>query len=60
MTGNSCCIYAVVNYRLSKYFIKFLRTQCGTAKGIATIKETANYKITQAVDAIWAPGTDFS
>ena len=36
------------------------RTSSGTAKAIATFKETGNYKIPQAVGAIWAPGTDFS
>ena len=48
------------HYRLSKYFIKFPRTPSGTAKAIATFKETTNCKIPQAVGAIWAPGTDFS
>ena len=48
------------HYRLSKYFIKFPRTSSGTAKAIATFKETTNCKIPQAVGAIWAPGTDFS
>ena len=44
----------------SKYFIKFPRISSGTAKAIATFKETTNCKIPQAVGAIWAPGTDFS
>ena len=48
------------HYRLSKHFIKFPRTSSGTAKAIATFKETTNCKIPQAVSAIWAPGTDFS
>ena len=48
------------HYRLSKYFIKFPRTSSGTAKAIATFKETTNYKIPQAIVAIWVPGTDFS
>ena len=48
------------HYRLSKYFIKFQRTLSGTAKAIATFKETTNCKIRQAAGAIWAPGTDFS
>ena len=48
------------HYRLLKNFIKFPRTPSGKAKAIATFKETTNYKILQAVDAIWAPGTDFS
>ena len=47
------------HYRLSKYFIEFPRTSSGTAKAIATFKETTNCKIPQAVGAIWAPGTDF-
>ena len=34
--------------RLSKYFIKFSRTPGGTAKAIATFKETTNCKIPQA------------
>ena len=38
--------------RLSKYFIKFPRTPSGTAKAIATFKETTNCKIPQAVGAI--------
>ena len=37
------------HYRLSKYFIKFPRTSSGTAKAIATFKETTNCKIPQAV-----------
>ena len=37
---------------LSKYFIKFPRTPSGTAKAIATFKETTNCKIPQAVGAI--------
>ena len=48
------------HYRLLKYFIKFRRTSSGTAKAIATFKETTNCKIRQAVDVIWALGTDFS
>ena len=54
---NICCwkIDCGKHYRLSKYFIKFPRTPSGTAKAIATIKETP-----QAVGTIWAPGTDFS
>ena len=47
-------------YRLSKCFIEFPRIPSGTAKAIATFKEITNCKIHQAVDAIWAPGTDFS
>ena len=47
------------HYRLSKYFIKFPRTSSGTAKAIATLKETTDCKIPHAVGAIWAPGTDF-
>ena len=35
-----------------KYFIKFLGTPSGTAKAIATFKETTNCKISQAVGAI--------
>ena len=46
--------------RLSKYFIKLPGTSSGTAKAIATFKETTNCKIRQAAGAIWAPGTDFS
>ena len=38
--------------RLSKYFIKFSRTPGGTAKAIATFKETTNCKIPQALGAI--------
>ena len=38
--------------RLSKYFIKFSRTPGGTAKEIATFKETTNCKIPQALGAI--------
>ena len=38
--------------RLSNCFIKFPRTPSGTAKAIATFKETTNCKIPQAVDAI--------
>ena len=37
---------------LSKYFIKFPRTPSGTAKAIATFKETTNCKIPQAVGAM--------
>ena len=48
------------HYRLSKYFIKFSRTSSGTAKAIASFKETANCKIPQAFSAIWDPGTGFS
>ena len=48
------------HYRLLKYIIKFRRTSSGTAKAIATFKETTNCKIRQAVDVIWALGTDFS
>ena len=54
-----CCrkIDCGKHYRLSKNFIKFPRTPSGTAKVIAKFKETTIYKILQAVDAIWAPGT---
>ena len=45
------------HYRLWKYFIKFPRTPSGTAKVIATFKETTNCRIPQAVGATWAPGT---
>ena len=48
------------HYRVSKYVIKFPRISSGTAKAIATFKETTNCKIPQAVGAIWTPGTDFS
>ena len=48
------------HYCLPKYFIKFPRTSSGTARAIATFKETTNCKIPQAVDAIRAPKTDFS
>ena len=58
---NICCrkIDCEKHYRLSKNFIKFPRTPSGTAKAIATFKEITNYNIPQAVDAIWAHGTDF-
>ena len=58
---NICCckINSGKHCPLSKYFIKFPRTPSGTAKAIATFKETSNCKIPQAVGAIWAPGTDF-
>ena len=36
------------------------RTPSGTAKAVATFKETTNCKIPQAVGAMWSPGTDFS
>ena len=57
-----CCsnIDCGKHYRLSKYFIKFPRTASGTAKAIATFKETTNCKIPQAVGEILASGTDFS
>ena len=38
--------------------MKFPRTPSGTAKAIATFKETTNCKIHQAVGAIWVRGTD--
>ena len=40
------------HYRLSKYFIEFPRTPTGTARAIATFKETTNCKIPQVVGAI--------
>ena len=51
---NICCskIDCGKYYRLSKYFIKFPRTPSGTAKAIATFKETTNCKIPQAVGEI--------
>ena len=51
----NCCkkIDCRKRYRLSKYFIKFPRTPSGTAKAIATFKETTNCKIPQAVGGIW-------
>ena len=55
-----CKIDCGKHYHLSKYFIKFPRTSSGTAKAIATFKETTKCKIPQAVGAIWASGTDFS
>ena len=59
---NICCckIDCGKHYRLSKDFIKFPKTPRGTAKAIATFKETGNCKIPHAARAIWAPGTDFS
>ena len=56
---NICCwkIDCGKHYRLWKYFIKFPRTPSGTAKVIATFKETTNCRIPQAVGATWAPGT---
>ena len=44
---NVCCckIDCGKHYRLSKYLIKFPRTPTGTAKAIATFKETVNCKI---------------
>ena len=55
---NICCWQIGKHHRLSKYFIKFPRTPSGTAKAIATFKETTNCKIHQAVGAIWVRGTD--
>ena len=57
---NICCWQIGKHHRLLKYFIKFPRTPSGTAKAIATFKETTNCKVDQAVGAIWVPGTDFS
>ena len=42
-------IYCGKHYRLQKYFLRFPRTSSGTAKAIATFKETTNCKIPQAV-----------
>ena len=55
-----CCwkIDCGKHYRLSKYFYQISETPIGTAKAIATFKETTNCKIPQAVGAVWAPGTD--
>ena len=44
--------YCVEIGRLSKSFIRFRRTQSGTAKAIVTFKETTNLKNPQAVGAI--------
>ena len=59
---NICCwkIDCGKHYRLSKFFIELPRTPSGTAKAVATFKETTNCKIPHAVGAMWSPGTDFS